>query len=77
LATAVDEGTNLEVALLDIDHLNLANNDGHRFGDQVLVQLGQLLSEAAGPAGLTARMGGDEFLLVRTLWDSESTSGSN
>jgi two-component system, cell cycle response regulator len=67
LATAVDEGTNLAVGLLDIDHFKLVNdNPGMRVGDQVLVQLSLLVSEAAAPAGLAARFGGDEFLLVLT-----------
>jgi len=67
LGTAVDEGTNLEVGLLDIDHFKLVNdNHGLHVADKVLVQLAQLLSEAAAPDSLAARTGGEEFLLVLT-----------
>lgn len=51
LGTAVDEGTNLEVALLDIDHLNLVvGNYMHLVGDQVLVQQ-RLSGDRSAPLG--------------------------
>jgi diguanylate cyclase (GGDEF)-like protein len=68
LGTASDERSPLALGLLDIDHFKRVNDTySHAVGDQVLMQIGKLLGEAAvasRPAGLAARMGGEEFLLV-------------
>jgi diguanylate cyclase (GGDEF)-like protein len=68
LAAAADDNTPLAVGLIDIDHFKLVNDSySHAVGDQVLAQLAHLVDEVAGasrPAGLAARMGGEEFLLV-------------
>lgn len=56
-------------AIVDIDHFKAINDEHtHAVGDRVLVQLGVLLRDAAGGAGgrsIAARLGGEEFLLVR------------
>src|SRR5581483_5269859 len=68
LGGASDDRTPLALGLLDIDHFKRVNDTySHAVGDQVLTQLGKILAEAAiasRPAGLAARMGGEEFLLV-------------
>ncbi len=56
-----------------LDDFKVVNHKlGHGGGDQVLKQLGALLTERAGKRGLVARMGGDEFavLLVRSSGDT-------
>jgi diguanylate cyclase (GGDEF)-like protein len=68
LAGAADADTPLAIGLLDLDHFKRVNDTcSHAVGDQVLNQLAGLLNEAAAssrPAGLAARMGGEEFMLV-------------
>lgn len=55
----------LSVLLLDIDHFKLVNdNHGHDVGDQVLSQLGQVLSSQVRACDLVGRWGGEEFLLL-------------
>jgi diguanylate cyclase (GGDEF)-like protein len=59
------------VALLDLDHFKAVNDTfSHEVGDAVLRTVGELLERTAadpgcaGPGTFTARMGGEEFLLV-------------
>lgn len=58
----------LTIALVDLDHFKLINDQlSHDVGDQVLVQVAKLLEAelaAVAPEGFVARMGGEEFLLV-------------
>ncbi|MCA6215048.1 GGDEF domain-containing protein [Ideonella sp. B7] len=55
----------LSVLLLDIDHFKQVNdNHGHEVGDQVLSQLGQVLSSQVRACDLVGRWGGEEFLLL-------------
>ena len=55
----------IAVIALDVDHFKTYNdNYGHPAGDQVLQQLANVMLEMTGRAGeLTARMGGEEFVL--------------
>lgn len=54
------------VALVDLDQFKEVNDGhGHATGDALLVAVSAVLTEAAGPDALVARMGGDEFLIVR------------
>jgi len=53
------------VLFIDIDNFkNLNDSMGHAFGDRVLVNIAQRLSEIAKPFGFAARLGGDEFTVV-------------
>ena len=50
---------------LDIDNFkNLNDSMGHAFGDRVLINVAQRLSELVKPFGFAARLGGDEFTVV-------------
>jgi diguanylate cyclase (GGDEF)-like protein/PAS domain S-box-containing protein len=37
---------------------------GHRFGDTVMARLGRTLEQMAGPESITARLGGDDFVVL-------------
>ncbi|BFU43301.1 diguanylate cyclase [Krasilnikovia sp. MM14-A1004] len=56
------------LAIVDIDHFKRINDQlSHETGDQVLIQVAKILDTelaAASPGGFTARLGGEEFLLV-------------
>jgi diguanylate cyclase (GGDEF)-like protein len=76
LERAVQSGSPLSIALIDLDHFKRINDAlSHNTGDQVLVLVSRLLTAALEdppghgetgepPAGFAARMGGEEFLLV-------------
>jgi diguanylate cyclase (GGDEF)-like protein/PAS domain S-box-containing protein len=56
------DGSRAAVVMVDIDDMKAANDMyGHQFGDQVLVQVRELLSRHGAVVG---RYGGDEFLVV-------------
>jgi len=58
------QGDGQEVALLliDIDNFKSINDRcGHKAGDAVLVETASRIGRLLGPAGICARMGGDEF----------------
>ncbi|MGI8417470.1 MAG: diguanylate cyclase domain-containing protein [Nakamurella sp.] len=51
--------------LIDLDGFKAVNDThGHQAGDEVLVQVGARITEAAAPDSLVARLGGDEFVIV-------------
>jgi diguanylate cyclase (GGDEF)-like protein/PAS domain S-box-containing protein len=63
----LDPGTGRGCALLfcDVDDFKTVNDrHGHTRGDQLLVEVARRLLEVAGPEGLVARFGGDEFVLL-------------
>jgi diguanylate cyclase (GGDEF)-like protein len=65
LPRALAEGAPLALAVLDIDHFKLVNDrQGHLTGDQVLVQLAQLLRDNMRASDVLARYGGEEFVIV-------------
>jgi two-component system cell cycle response regulator len=58
-------GAALSVLLLDVDHFKQINDrQGHASGDAVLAALGELLPLQARPYDITARWGGEEFVLA-------------
>ncbi|MBL8260811.1 MAG: sensor domain-containing diguanylate cyclase [Xanthomonadaceae bacterium] len=62
LEDALGRGKACSVAMLDIDHFKTVNDThGHAVGDQVLVQVANLLRAVAGGHGMIARHGGEEF----------------
>lgn len=58
---------NLPIALimLDVNGLKLTNDAfGHRAGDQLLKSVGEIVNNECGTDGITARIGGDEFVIL-------------
>jgi diguanylate cyclase (GGDEF)-like protein len=67
LLHAVDVGEPLTLAIVDLDHFKVVNDQrSHEVGDQVLVELARILeASVAGHPGATAsRLGGEEFLVL-------------
>jgi diguanylate cyclase (GGDEF)-like protein/PAS domain S-box-containing protein len=53
------------VALFDLDGFKDVNDTlGHSTGDQLLIEVGQRLTDTAGSACAVCRLGGDEFVVV-------------
>jgi diguanylate cyclase (GGDEF)-like protein len=62
-----DPHTEFAVLLLDLDRFKEINDTlGHRYGDQLLVEVGRRLAVGAGAGGLVARLGGDEFVVLHS-----------
>ena len=58
-------GTSVTVLIMDLDRFKTINDTlGHHTGDQVLQQVGRLLSALTRKSDTTARLGGDEFALL-------------
>ncbi|WP_412739724.1 diguanylate cyclase [Krasilnikovia sp. MM14-A1259] len=66
LRRAAADGSPVTIALLDLDHFKRINDTlSHEAGDQVLTAVAGLLDAVeTGPDGFTARLGGEEFLVV-------------
>lgn len=55
-------GSNFSVILIDIDHFKLVNDTcGHQTGDDVLVQIANILTQKARKSDFVSRWGGEEF----------------
>jgi two-component system, cell cycle response regulator len=60
------------VVLLDVDHFKAINDHrGHAAGDQVLAALGAMLGPALRKSDLSARWGGEEFVIALTSTEIE------
>jgi diguanylate cyclase (GGDEF)-like protein len=65
IARAVRAGTSLAVVAIDIDHFKRINDThGHEAGDRALTWVANRLAEQTRGADITARTGGEEFLIV-------------
>jgi diguanylate cyclase (GGDEF)-like protein len=65
LARAGSTNTHVSLVMLDIDHFKSLNDQfGHQTGDQVLREVGCLLSLSCRSFDTAARYGGEEFMLV-------------
>lgn len=65
MQVARDEGRELALALVDLDHFKHVNDGyGHAAGDQVLVEVAKLLRKSAHTGDLIVRLGGEEFVFV-------------
>ncbi|MCC3861226.1 diguanylate cyclase [Pseudemcibacter aquimaris] len=59
-------------AMLDVDHFKKINDTfGHDVGDQVLILIGNVLSENIRKSDVLARTGGEEFAILATDMDVE------
>ena len=62
---AVQSGKTLGLLLLDLDQFKRVNDrHGHPVGDQVLKAISKVVANAARPADLAARYGGEEMALI-------------
>ena len=65
IARSARYGTPLSLVLYDVDHFKQVNDiHGHQAGDDVLVQLSQVVSEGIRKSDLLARWGGEEFVIL-------------
>jgi two-component system cell cycle response regulator len=65
LAAGAAEGRPVSVALIDLDHFKRVNDTfSHETGDTVLRRVAGLLTAAAPPEALVARLGGEEFVVL-------------
>ena len=63
----------LTMILMDLDRFKKINDNlGHQVGDEVLVSVADVLSNAVRSTDLLVRMGGDEFVLVLDNTDQKS-----
>lgn len=58
-------GESFGLLMLDADHFKRINDEhGHLAGDEVLIQLSEVLRRGSRPMDSAARMGGEEFMLL-------------
>lgn len=71
-AQAERSGRVFSVALIDLDHFKVINDSyGHGVGDEVLVQVAQILRQTFRDTDWVGRWGGEEFLCVLPDTDPE------
>ena len=73
LAEAVARGSTVAVAIVDLDHFKEINDTlGHHHGDDLLMEIANMISAGVDPHDTAARLGGDEFgLILRDAADPE------
>lgn len=65
LALSIRHGDINSIMIIDVDHFKRINDQyGHKSGDNVLVELSQLLTTHLRKSDLVCRMGGEEFLVL-------------
>ena len=70
------EEKNYVLCLFDLDHFKQANDTyGHLFGDEVLKYVADTLKHSVRDGDITARMGGDEFLMFMSYADVHKLKG--
>ena len=75
LSSSTRHGQPVTVLIIDVDHFKQVNDSlGHEYGDEVLVAVGRLLSEAARVEDVVGRWGGEEFLVVAPHCNGEQAS---
>ena len=62
---AIDNKKPLSLIMLDVDHFKRVNDTcGHAIGDEVLIELASRMIECTRRTDLSARLGGEEFVVV-------------
>jgi two-component system, cell cycle response regulator len=62
---AIENKKQLSAIMLDVDHFKKVNDTyGHAVGDDVLVELARRMIECTRASDLSARLGGEEFVVV-------------
>ncbi|MGM0897205.1 MAG: sensor domain-containing diguanylate cyclase [Bacillota bacterium] len=62
----------LSLIMMDIDHFKAINDTyGHQSGNEILIQLADLLKDAVGEEGTVARYGGEEFVILLPSYSKE------
>ena len=66
----------LSLVMVDIDHFKKVNdNNGHTIGDEVLIEVAQLLVKRCAHKGKAYRFGGEEFVLLIPAYSAEEAAG--
>jgi diguanylate cyclase (GGDEF)-like protein/PAS domain S-box-containing protein len=72
-----DTGHGCGLLFCDLDDFKAVNDTwGHAVGDQLLIAVAGLLRSVAGQAGVAARMGGDEFVILFPSMDRAQLDGA-
>ena len=65
LADALDAGTPVAFAMIDVDHFKAYNDThGHSAGDEVLRHVGSTIARSVREADIVYRYGGEEFSIL-------------
>lgn len=65
MARAVEHNKPVSILMLDIDHFKAVNDTyGHPVGDEVLIELAERVKRNVRGFDLSARLGGEEFIVV-------------
>ncbi|MCA1755485.1 MAG: GGDEF domain-containing protein [Spirochaeta sp.] len=66
---------NLSLLMLDVDHFKPVNDTyGHKFGDEVLRRLAEIVMQHTRPVDIAARYGGEEFVILLPSLDAVGAS---
>jgi diguanylate cyclase (GGDEF)-like protein len=75
-AGAAGAGARLAVVMIDLDHFKRFNDrHGHLVGDQALIRLARVMTQAARSEVFVARIGGEEFAVLLPGADAGTAAG--
>lgn len=73
--SALRYGNSLAVVMVDIDHFKLVNDKyGHPAGDQVIIDIAEVLKASTRESDACGRYGGEEYILILPQSDSDSAT---
>lgn len=65
-----EKDKNISFIMLDIDYFKKVNDTyGHNAGDEILIQIGEILRECSEESYILSRMGGEEFSIILIDYD--------